>query len=152
MAVREEVIGMLRADHEQVKALFAAYEAAPDWSARWLIAERAFTALEIHSELEAMVFYPAFDRHTTKRGSAWVEDSIHDHGCMVALIEQMQDMASDDPRFPATFQELMDLVEGHIAEEETTMFPAAEAARLDQDEELWVAMQELKQELLLSAP
>ena len=152
MAVREDVMGMLRAEHTQVKELFAAYEAAADGSARWLIAAQVCTAVEIHSELEALIFYPAFDRHTMQRGRALVEDSIHDHGCMVALIEQMQDMASDDPRFHATFQELMDLVAGHMAEEETTMFPAAEAARLDQDEELWVAMQELKQELILSEP
>jgi len=84
MAVRDDVMGMLRADHAQVKELFAAYEAAPDWAARWQIAVQACTALEIHSELEAMVFYPAFDLHTTPWGRALVDASIQDHGLMAA--------------------------------------------------------------------
>ena len=62
----------------------------------------------------------------------------------------MRDMAADDPHFHPQFQELMDLVEGHMAQEETAMFPAAEAARLDQDEALWLAMQELKRQLTIA--
>ena len=41
----------------------------------------------------------------------------------------------------------MDLAEGHMAQEETDMFPHAEKALREQDEALWLAMQECKRQL-----
>ena len=152
MTVRGGVIGMLLADHRKVQALFTEYEAAADPSTRRLIAENACTELEHHAELEAMVFYPAFELAATEQGRQFVDESIQEHGVVAILIEEMRGLETDDPRFSAKFQELRNTVEGHITQEETCMFPEAEEALLDQGEELWLAMQELKRQLLLPEP
>ena len=94
MAVRTAVIGMLLADHHTVKECFAQYEAAPDLSTRRQIAEHAFTALEHHSELEAIIFYPAFDLKATEGERALIDESIQHHEEMMSLIDEMQDMAT----------------------------------------------------------
>ena len=148
----EDAIHMLKAEHRNVQALLHQYDAVADPSLKRQIAAHTFTALELHAELEAMVFYPAFELHAIERGRQIVDESLQEHGVMALLIEEMRGLASDDPAFHATFEALRDHVEGHIAQEETFLLPEAEEVLLEQAEALWVAMREFKRQLLLPEP
>jgi hypothetical protein len=57
-----DAIDMLYTDHQRVRNAFRRYEAAATAPMRARCAAQAFTLLELHTQLEAHVFYPAFER------------------------------------------------------------------------------------------
>ena len=59
-------------------------------------------------------------------------------------------MAHDMDEFDAKFQQLIQHVEHHVAEEEAAMFPLAEEELEEDMKDLGDEMQELKKELMAS--
>src|SRR5262249_28012292 len=64
-----DAITMLQEDHQRVRDLFQKYDASRDPRVQRVIAEEACTELEIHTQMEEEIFYPAVaearevDRH-----------------------------------------------------------------------------------------
>jgi hypothetical protein len=72
MATRHEIrsrpkdaIAMLQADHHTVRQLFRAYRTAQDPATQWEIAQHIFDELDVHAQLEEVVFYQAVEEETT---------------------------------------------------------------------------------------
>ena len=146
----EDAIELLRADHDKVRNLFAQYEAANDRQTKRELAEEAFVELEIHSQLEENVFYPALEEETDEEGKKLLAESLKEHQMVTNLIQELRKLDPDDQMFDAKFHELMENVEHHVEEEENDMFPKAEEQLEGEMEELVEEMQELKQQLLAS--
>lgn len=146
----EDAIEMLRADHQKVRELFQDYEQTQDQKAKQKIAKQVFVELEIHTQLEENVFYPAFRLEADKEGKQLVTESLQEHQEVKDLIEELQELDSDSEAFDAKFYELMESVEHHVEEEESEMLPEAEQVLAEQVEELMDEMQELKKQLLSS--
>jgi hypothetical protein len=146
----EDAIEMLRIDHEKVRELFRAYEAAREQTAKRRLAEQAFIELELHAQLEETVFYPAFEQKADAEGKQLVAESLHEHRTVKDLIEELRELGPEAPEFEAKFQELMENVEHHVEEEENEMLPEAEEALAEQAEDLMDEMQELKKHLMTS--
>src|SRR5690348_8710950 len=70
-----EAISMLKADHRQIHDLFAQYESTKHFATKRQIAEQVFTELDLHTQLEENVFYPAYAARTGKNGTQLVADS-----------------------------------------------------------------------------
>jgi hemerythrin-like domain-containing protein len=140
----EDAIAMLKADHQRVRDLFQAYEAATEPRAKRELAEKACVELEIHAQLEEQIFYPTVNEETDE-GPELVKESLKEHQTMKNLIQELRDMAFDTDEFDATFQELIRNVEHHVEEEESQMFPLAEEELLEDMDELREEMQELKE-------
>jgi hemerythrin superfamily protein len=145
-----DAISLLKADHRKVKNLFARYESAGDFSTKRLIAEQVFTELELHTQLEENVFYPAYEAMTGKQGTQLVADSRLAHEHVRELMSELQGIDLDEAEFEVKFHELMGIVREHVAEEENAMFPEAEQILADQLEDLMDHMVELKQQLTIS--
>ena len=144
-----DAIAMLKADHQKVRNLFQACEGASNLRTKRELAEEACTALEIHTQLEEQVFYPAVNEETNN-GPELVKESFAEHQTVKNLIQGLRNMASDTDEFDAMFQELIRHVDHHVEEEESEMFPLAEVELADDMKELTEEMQELKQAIMAS--
>jgi hemerythrin superfamily protein len=143
-------VEMLTADHRKVRNLFQQYQSANDQAAKRRIAEQVFVELEIHAQLEEMVFYPAFAAAADEEGKDLVAEARQEHQTVKDLLVELRGMDADNEDFEIQFQELMEDVEHHAQEEETEMFPEAEELLAEQDAELVDEMQDIKQQLLAS--
>jgi hemerythrin superfamily protein len=143
-----DAIEMLKADHRRVRALFQRYNETDDQAMRQGIVAELFVELELHTQLEETVFYPAFADETNQQGQDLVAASLEDHEEIDVLVEELRGLEADQEAFAAKFQELRTKVEQHVQEEESQMFPQAEQALQEQLEELRDEMQEIKEHLL----
>jgi hemerythrin-like domain-containing protein len=137
----KDAIAMLRADHQKVRQLFRAYRAAQDPATQWEIAQHIFDELDVHAQLEEVVFYQAVEEETTSLGKRLVQASLEEHEEALALIQDLRHLALGCPEFDTKFQALVLTVEHHMTEEETEMFPLA-AAEVEED------LQDLRDEML----
>jgi len=143
-----DAISMLKAEHRTVNDLFARYDSAGDGSTRQLIAEQVFTELDLHTQLEENIFYPAYEERTGKNGTQLVADSRLEHEKVKELMLEMRGFDLAEEEFEARFQELMRTVRDHIAAEEDEMFPEAAQILADQLEDLMDEMVELRHQLI----
>ena len=152
-AERDEQFGgaidLLKADHQKVRQLFAQYKAGGDPRQKQQIAEQVFIELETHAQLEEMVFYPAFAEAAEAEGQQQVQEARQEHHAVKERIAALRGHEVDEA-FEAKFRALMAHVEHHVQEEESAMFPEAEALLAEQDADLVDEMEELKEELLAS--
>jgi hemerythrin-like domain-containing protein len=143
-----DAIEMLKADHRRVRALFQRYDETDDQAMRQGIVAELFVELELHTQLEETVFYPAFADETNQEGQELVAASLEDHEDIDVLVEELRGLEADQEAFAAKFQVLRAKVEQHVQDEESQMFPQAEQALEEQLEELRDEMQEIKEHLL----
>jgi hemerythrin-like domain-containing protein len=123
----KDAIAMLQADHQKVRQLFRAYRTAQDPATQWEIALDIFDELEVHAQLEEVVFYQAVEEETTRLGKRLVHASLEEHQEALFLIQDLRGLAPGCPEFENKFQVLVLMVEHHMTAEETEMFPLAEA-------------------------
>jgi iron-sulfur cluster repair protein YtfE (RIC family) len=143
-----DAIEMLKADHRRVRTLLQRYAETDDQARKQGIVEELFVELELHTQLEEAVFYPAFADATDLQGQELVEASLEAHEEIDVLVEELRGLEADQEEFAAKFQELRTKVEQHVQDEESRMFPQAEQELQDQLEDLRDEMQEIKEQLL----
>lgn len=122
---------MLIEDHKRAKKLFREFEklSEDDAEERESLVSLACAELKLHTQLEEDCFYPAL------RGKLKEEDLLEEaeveHASAKQLIEQLDAMDAEEPKFAATFKVLGEYVKHHIKEEESEMFEQAQKARID---------------------
>jgi hypothetical protein len=121
-----------------------------DPATQWEIAQHIFDELDVHAQLEEVVFYQAVEEETTSLGKRLVHASLEEHQEALALIQDLRSLAPGCPEFDTTFQALVLTVEHHMTEEETEMFPLAEAEVGEDLQDLRDEMLHLKARLLAS--
>jgi hemerythrin superfamily protein len=146
----EDAIALLRADHDKVRDLFRTYDAESDPSTKRAIAALVCRELEIHAELEATVFYPAFHAVTDDEGKQLVAEAVEAHQTIQECLEELHDPDLADVAFEARVLRLMTTVEDHMDAEENALFPFAAEDLADQLADLLDEMQDLKRQLLAS--
>ena len=146
----KNAIAMLHADHHKVRQLFRAYRTAKDQTTQWEIALHIFDELEVHAQLEEVVFYQAVEEETTSLGKRLVQASLEEHQEALSLIQDLRRLAPGCPEFDTKFQALVLTVEHHMTEEETEMFPLAEAEVGEDLQDLRDEMLHIKARLLAS--
>ena len=143
-----DAIEMLKADHRRVHKLFQHYEATHEPAMKHRIAMALFVALELHTQLEDRVFYPAFAEATNRAGQALVATSLEDHEQIEVCLEELRGLEVDSAAFEAQFHALRLTVEQHMYNEERQLFPQAEVALAEQLVDLRDEMQDIKEQLL----
>jgi hemerythrin superfamily protein len=142
-----DAMEMLKGDHRKVEDLFAQYQHAGNFPTKQQIAAQVFRALDLHTQLEENVFYPAFEERAGKKGTQLVAESRLAHEKVKELIIEMQLPDIDDEAFDAKFHALMREVEYHVEQEEDEMFPEAEQILADHLADLMDEMVALKHQL-----
>jgi hypothetical protein len=143
------VTNMIRMDHTHVLAAFHQVEADTAPKTKQALANTICLALEIHAQLEEEIFYPAM-REMSPEGLL-VSKSVPEHDEMRRLIAQLRTLETGDEAFDSTLMELMRDVMHHVADEETTLLPAAERL-LGPDRLGELGAQMTKRRLQLAAP
>jgi hypothetical protein len=111
------------------------------------LADTVCVALEIHTQLEEEIFYPALRGHAD---SDFMRKSIPDHDQMRRLIKQLRNLEPGQENYDETFFELMNTVMHHLADEETLLLPTAERVLADQLGELGARMTRRRLQLVAS--
>ena len=126
-----DAIDMLKQDHDKVEKAFKDFEKMDrqDAEACRRLIETVCDELKVHTSLEEEVFYPAV-REAIEDEDLMNEAAV-EHETAKMLIDQLENMGTDDPNYYATFTVLGEYVRHHIKEEQGEMFPAAKKAKLD---------------------
>jgi hemerythrin superfamily protein len=110
---------LLEADHRQVEDLFDKIDKAEGHDRTPFIDELA-TALKAHMELEEKVLYPAMAPVT---GGEAVEEGNKEHELARKSLQDMLDLAPDEPGFGAAMEATKAGIAHHVEEEEDEVFP-----------------------------
>ena len=152
-ARKTDAVALLKKDHANVKALFKKALAKEDGDTSLAdIANQIITELELHTEAEEKLFYPALKQKALSKKNDDAKDGVLEayveHDSVKKLIKQIQSSKPSDESYKALIQVMSEQVEHHVEEEETEMFKQAKAL-LSQDEidELGGRILEMKERL-----
>ncbi|MGJ9418849.1 hemerythrin domain-containing protein [Massilia sp. CMS3.1] len=129
----QDALALLRADHEQVRLLFAQYaslralEDAEEMMAE--LVDDLCDALIVHTMIEEELFYPAL--RAALGDDELFDDAELEHAGARELVSQLEVMYPGDEHFDATLAVLFEEVAHHIAQEESEMFAAARTSGVD---------------------
>lgn len=142
----QDAIALLKADHRQVEEWFGQFESTRSDDRKKKLAAQICQALEVHTQIEAEIFYPAFLEATEE------EDMHHEaeveHDSAKKLIAEIEGSGPDDEYYDAKVKVLSEMIKHHVNEEEQRGGMFAKARESDMDlkalgEQLAVRKQEL---------
>jgi hemerythrin superfamily protein len=144
-----DAVTMLTEDHENVKQLFEQFEGLGDRAkvSKKKLATQICLELTKHAVIEEEIFYPAV-RAASKDAEDILDESLVEHASAKDLIAQILEMEPGDDLYDAKVKVLKEMVEHHVEEEESEMFPKAREAGLDL-QELGQQMAQRKAEVTL---
>ncbi|AZF27242.1 MULTISPECIES: hemerythrin domain-containing protein [unclassified Pseudomonas] len=141
-------IDLLKADHERVKTLLTQLSESTERGVKKRTELLAKLEMEItvHTKLEEEILYPAFREAGGKEQDIMYHEAKEEHRTVDSLV--LPDLKQTDPsstEFSGRVKVVKELLEHHIEEEETEMFPQAKKllgkAKLD---ELGAQMEAMK--------
>ncbi|MYM37733.1 hemerythrin domain-containing protein [Duganella qianjiadongensis] len=143
---KQDALAMLKADHQQVLALFKDYEALSDRSkvSKQRLAGKICTELRVHAELEERLFYPAVRAQVDD--DDLMDEALVEHAAAKDLIAQIEELDPEDDLYDARVKVLSEQIQHHVEEEEGPMFAKVRKAGIDLLA-LGTQMAELKQQL-----
>ena len=141
-------IDLLKADHERVKTLLTQLSESTERGVkkRTELLARLEMEITLHTQLEEEILYPAFRKAGGKEQEVMYHEAKEEHRTVDALV--LPDLKQTEPsstEFSGRVKVLKELLEHHIEEEESEMFPKAKQllgkAKLD---ELGAQMEAMK--------
>lgn len=125
-----DVIDLLIADHEKVKALFKQVLHMDSDDARLKqLANQIAAELTLHTEAEETIFYPALKKKAVSAAENAAKDEVLEayveHGSVKELIAQLESLQPSDESYHAILQVMSEQVGHHVDEEESEMFKQA---------------------------
>ncbi|MEN5258659.1 hemerythrin domain-containing protein [Pseudomonas protegens] len=144
-------IDLLKADHEKVKGILSQLSESTDRALKKRVdlLDKLEMEITIHTQLEEQILYPAFKEAGGKEQDEMYYEAKEEHRTVDSLV--LPDLKATDPstpEFAGRVKVVKELLEHHIEEEETEMFPQAKKllgkAKL---EELGEQMQAMKASL-----
>ncbi|AWY43762.1 hemerythrin domain-containing protein [Pseudomonas putida] len=132
-------IDLLQADHQKVKSILAQLSESTDKATkkRAELLDKLEMEISIHTQLEEEILYPAFKEAGSKEQDVMYFEAKEEHRTVDSLV--LPDLKQTDPgtpEFSGRVKVVKELLEHHIEEEETEMFPQAKKllgkAKLDE--------------------
>ncbi len=120
-----DAIQLLKADHDEVRALFEQFrqaQEAEDSERMKEVQKQIFSELETHTRIEEEIFYPAVRSADEEELGETVDEGVQEHHVVKVLMREIEDVSGEDT-FVAKMKVLMENVEHHADEEESEMFP-----------------------------
>ncbi|MCF5668319.1 hemerythrin domain-containing protein [Pseudomonas marginalis] len=121
-------IDLLKADHERVKALLTQLSESTERGVkkRTELLAKLEAEISLHTKLEEEILYPAFRKAGGKEQDIMYHEAKEEHRTVDALV--LPDLKQTEPsttEFSGRVKVVKELLEHHIEEEETDMFPQA---------------------------
>jgi hemerythrin superfamily protein len=129
-----DALELLVGDHNRMKGLFARFAEAhesDDRAGQEQVAQTIFATLDVHTQIEETVFYPAIQDLNDEIHDTVIE-GLEEHRVAKELIAEARALDPSDERWAAKVKVLTESVEHHVEEEESEMFPKVRAA-MDSD-------------------
>jgi hemerythrin superfamily protein len=130
-AKQQDAIALLTADHRQVEQWFEQFESTRSADRKQRLASQICQALEVHTQIEEEIFYPAFLEATD-------DEEVHheaevEHEGAKRLIADIEASGPDDDYYNARVSVLSEMIKHHVNEEEKRdgMFSKARKADMD---------------------
>lgn len=120
-----DAIMLLSADHNRVRGLFTKFRTAhesDDVAEMADVAARILEELDVHTQIEEQVFYPAVRDADEELGEE-VAEGLEEHHVVKVLASEIASLTPGAEDWTAKVTVIIELVEHHAGEEETTMFP-----------------------------
>lgn len=148
-----DAIKLLRAGHYQTRDLLEDLcDTDTDaWQVRSDLLAQVTEALEAHARIENEIFYPAFERLAERDGDLCLMHEAIEESRVITelLLPDLQDADITSEPFGARAKVLRNLVEHHIRERETELFPRIKKLMSGAERDsLGEKLLERKQELL----
>jgi hypothetical protein len=128
-----DAIKLLKDDHRQVEEWFEQFENTNSGAKKQKLADNICLALEVHTQIEEEIFYPACRE-------AGIEEDLMDeadveHDGAKKLIAEIEAGKPGDDHWDAKVKVLSEMIKHHVKEEEQRdgMFAKAKKADLDLD-------------------
>ncbi len=117
-----DVIEAITHDHHEVEQLFARFEQTTDPQQRKRVSEQAIIELVRHSVGEEAYVYPVA-RTVIPDGDSLVEHEISEHAAAEKMMNDLDGLDADHPRFEPQMVQLMGAIREHVREEEGQLLP-----------------------------
>lgn len=148
-------IDLLINDHELVKELLAELMETSNRATkkRTQLLEKIDQELKLHTQIEEEIFYPAFKKAGKKEDAQMYFEALEEHRAVEELVlPDLENTEVNGDKFGGRAKVLKELIEHHIEEEESEMFPRAkELFSEEQLIELGEQMQEMKDQMKTAA-
>src|SRR3989440_11658153 len=133
MAEQSNLIDVLVADHHEVEEMFTELESGTiDVARRTELRDKVITELVRHSVAEEMSLSPPA-RKALPGGDQLADREIEEHAAAERVMKALESVAPEDPRFDELLAQLITDTRGHVADEETALFPRLQAACPEDD-------------------
>lgn len=110
---------LLKRQHDEVKALFEAFEASEDESEKDDLFAEIADSLAAHATIEEQLFYPAVYVGENKD---LLQEAVEEHLSAKRIIADLLKMEVGDEQFDAKVKVLKEQIEHHVEEEEGDLF------------------------------
>jgi hemerythrin-like domain-containing protein len=131
----KDAISLLCADHAALLGYFDEVLRLPHGAAnrerRAQLVAKIAALLKLHLEVENTIFYPAVGV-ALGNDSVAIESSFEQDDEQY-VIEQLEAMSAEDPRYDENVAALAGQLKEHVLEEETAIFPRLKTSKLDMD-------------------
>ena len=119
-----DAIVLLKADHKEIRKLFADFEKAGDGAekTKQRLVDKMIELLTVHTYIENEVMYPRV-RALLPDLEDDILESYEEHHVADVLVMELSAMSASDERFTAKATVLIENVTHHIEEEEEEWFP-----------------------------
>jgi hemerythrin superfamily protein len=131
------ITNMIRMDHTHVLSAFHQYQVDTPVRVKKGLADNICLALEVHTQLEEEIFYPALREVAPDEV---LDKAKPEHDEMRSLIGRLRALEPGNAGFDQTVFDLMRCVIHHVAEEETQLLPKAERLLASQLSEMGARM------------
>lgn len=121
-------IDLLKADHEKVKTILTQLSESTDRAVKTRsdLLKKLEMEITIHTQLEEEILYPAFKAAGGKEEAEMYYEAKEEHRTVDSLVlPDLKDTDPTSPEFAGRVKVVKELLEHHIEEEETDMFPKA---------------------------
>lgn len=125
----QDAIALLKADHREVKKMFADYEKLEEDADKQALATQICDALTVHARIEEEIFYPA--AYEALDEDDLIDEAEVEHASAKDLIAQIQASSPAEPLFDAKVKVLGEYIDHHVKEEEGEMFPECRSSDMD---------------------
>lgn len=145
-----DAIALLKADHAKVRKLLKQLEKAQAPGRRDDLLEKISKEIEVHTQIEEEVFYPAFKEASRKKDDRKLYfEAQAEHGAVKTLMPKLQETDRGSDEFAGRAKVLKELIEHHAEEEEDELFPRAKALLSKEElQDLGARMEERKHTLM----
>jgi hypothetical protein len=136
---------LLKKDHQKVSDLLKRLDKTEesDASTREELFSQVKNELELHTEIEETIFYPALKENEETKDITL--EAYEEHNAVKTLLQELEETEKDDETWGAKLTVLKENVEHHVEEEEGEMFSKAKKVlKKDEREALGDRMNEAK--------